>query len=257
MKKIYLYGNWKMNILPDEAAEYCGLLLEKAVGELYGTEMLEMAVFPPFVTIPAVLSLLEGNSAIHTGAQDAFFEDSGAYTGSVSMEMIRALGCTRVLVGHSERRHIFGDSNEVVARKLRKAVEKNLRAVLCFGETIAEKESGKTMSVIEKQLATALEGLSGEDFRKVILAYEPVWAIGTGRIAGAADAQEVCSYAREFCRRSSGGSCNPPVLYGGSVKENNALMILSQPDVDGVLVGGASLKVHSFLGIYDAYRKLM
>ena len=251
MKKIYLYGNWKMNILPDEAAEYCGLLLEKAVGELYGTEMLEMAVFPPFVTIPAVLSLLEGNSAIHTGAQDGFFEDSGAYTGSVSMEMIRALGCTRVLVGHSERRHIFGDSNEVVARKLRKAVEKNLRAVLCFGETIAEKESGKTMSVIEKQLATALEGLSGEDFRKVILAYEPVWAIGTGRTATPEIAAGAHRFIRDQVEKKYGkdSAAKARILYGGSVKPDNIKGLMAQPEIDGGLIGGASLKVDDFVAI--------
>lgn len=144
MKKVYLYGNWKMNMLPDEGEAFCRSLANRITGNLYGSDIVDICLFPPFLAIPSVLKALPG-APVSAGAQDGYFEDRGAYTGAVSMEMVRSVGCSHVLVGHSERCHIFGDSDEIVAKKLRKALDVGLKAVLCFGETLEEREGGKTI----------------------------------------------------------------------------------------------------------------
>lgn len=257
MKKIYLYGNWKMNMLPFEGEEFCRTLGNKMQGDIYSSEMIQVCLFPPFLTIPEVLKSLPEDVPAACGAQDGYFEDRGAFTGEVSMDMVKAVGCSHVLVGHSERRHIFGESNEIVAKKLAKAIETGLKTVLCFGETLDERESGKTLAVVREQLESAFAGLDKDkSCCGVILAYEPVWAIGTGKNACPEDAQEVCAFAAKMAGDYFGSHPKIPVLYGGSVKESNALDLLSQHDIDGALVGGASLKVDSFLGIYENYRKI-
>lgn len=256
MKKIYLFGNWKTNILPEEGEEFNQDLGKKIASDSYSSDLIHIALFPPFLTIPAVLkSLPEGPLSV--GAQDGFYEDRGAFTGEVSMEMVKSAGCTHVLVGHSERRTLFGDTEAVVAKKLKRALELDLKTVLCFGETLEEREKGRTMEVVERQLRSALEEVTHQEAGNLILAYEPVWAIGTGKNAEAKDAQEVCAYASKMVSARFGESRAVPVLYGGSVKESNAKELLSQPDIHGALVGGASLSVDTFLPIYDKYRLLI
>lgn len=255
MKKIYLYGNWKMNMLPEEGESFCRSLADRISGSLYQSGLVDICLFPPFLTIPSVLKELPAGP-VSVGAQDGYFEDRGAFTGAVSMDMIRSVGCTHVLVGHSERRHIFGETNEVVARKLKKALDVGLKAVLCFGETLEEREGGKTIKVVQDQLRSAFQSVRGEHAKDLILAYEPVWAIGTGKNASPDDARDVCAFAAKLASGTFGGQSPVPVLYGGSVKDSNAGELLSRPDIHGALVGGASLKVDSFLAIYENYRKL-
>lgn len=256
MKKIYLFGNWKTNILPEEGEEFNQDLGRKIMPDSYSSDLIHICLFPPFLTIPAVLkSLPEGPLSV--GAQDGYYEDRGPFTGEVSMEMIKSAGCSHVLVGHSERRTLFGDTDAVVAKKLKRALEVGLKGVLCFGETLEEREREQTIPVVERQLRLALEGITQDEASNLILAYEPVWAIGTGKNAEAKDAQEVCAYASRAVAARFGESRFIPVLYGGSVKESNAKELLSQPDIHGALVGGASLNVDTFLAIYDKYRLLI
>lgn len=257
MKKIWLYGNWKMNMIPSEAEEYCGKLLDalKKDPGAYSKENLEICLFPPFISLPAVLASISKADMVRTGVQDGYFEDSGAFTGEVSLKMAASAGASAALAGHSERRRIFGEGNEIVAKKLHKALQIGLTGVLCFGETLAQREAGETMAVVDEQLRSAFEGLDGTEGKGLILAYEPVWAIGTGKNATPSDAQEVCAHARRLAARKFGDGGYIPVLYGGSVKDSNARDLLSQKDIDGALVGGASLKADSFLAIYEAFRK--
>jgi len=261
MKKIYLYGNWKMHMLPSEAEAFCSELLSGTAEELYSTRSIDIALFPPYISITPVARMLPENSFYKAGAQDGWFEDRGAFTGAVSMDMIREIGCTHVLVGHSERRSIFGDTDEIVGRKLKQAVQKGLIPVLCFGETLEQREAGQTLAILGKQLLAAWKDIEADEIKGtselpgILLAYEPVWAIGTGRNAKAADAQEACVFSRNLFKERFGEHMDCPVLYGGSVKESNAAELLSQQDIDGALIGGASLKVGSFLGIYENYRK--
>ncbi len=252
MKKIYLFGNWKMNMLPQEGRDFCRDLGQKMSGDLYQDDRIHLCLFPPFITIPAVLEALPGGP-VSAGAQDGHYEDRGAFTGAVSMDMAKQTGCTHVLVGHSERRHIFGDTDEIVAKKLKKALAAGLTAVLCFGETLEEREAGRTMDVVGEQLSSAFRALAEGGAQNLILAYEPVWAIGTGKNASPEDAQEVCFESARRAAREFG--MKVPVLYGGSVNAQNSAELLSMDDIDGALVGGASLKVDSFLSIYENYRK--
>ena len=258
MKKIWLYGNWKMNVLPSEAEEYCEKLLDtlkKDLHDVYSKENLEICLFPPFISLPAVLGHITEMNMVSAGVQDGYFEDFGAFTGEVSLKMAASAGAASALIGHSERRHIFGESNSIVAKKLHKSLQVGLTGVLCFGETLDQREAGETMAVVDEQLRSAFEGLEEKDAKNLILAYEPVWAIGTGKNALPSDAQEVCAHARMLAVKKFGSTGYIPVLYGGSVKASNAKELLSQKDIDGALVGGASLKVDSFLAIYEAFRE--
>lgn len=260
MKKIFLYGNWKMHMLPKEAESFCSELLSCSSEKRYDEKCIDIALFPPFISIAPVVRLLPENGIFKAGAQDGWYEDRGAYTGAVSMDMNRQIGCTHVLVGHSERRSIFGDTDDIVGRKLKQALQKGLVPVLCFGETLEQREAGQTLAILGKQLLAAWREIEADEIKGngsypgILLAYEPVWAIGTGRNAKAADAQEACAYSRQLFKERFGDTMNCPVLYGGSVKDSNAAELLSQKDIDGALVGGASLKVGSFLAIYDNYR---
>ncbi|MDI9371082.1 MAG: triose-phosphate isomerase [Synergistaceae bacterium] len=260
-KKIYLYGNWKMNHLPADAEDFCKEILSGAKGPLYGEKRIEIGIFPPFISIAPVVASLAGGELFRAGAQDGWPEEKGAFTGAVSMDMILAIGCTHILVGHSERRSIFGETDDAVALKLKYALNCGLVPVLCFGETLEQREAGRTFDVIKHQLSEAFKDILPEEVAgeggapAMLLAYEPVWAIGTGRNAEPGDAQEACAFSREVFKERFGGTSNCPVLYGGSVKETNSAELLSQPDIDGALVGGASLKVGPFLAIYENYRK--
>jgi triosephosphate isomerase len=261
MKKIYLYGNWKMNMNREETEEFYrdfggrvaddpGLLA--AMGKA-----LEVAVFPPFTSLAAAegaSKILDKRAVPLLGGQNAYFEAKGAFTGEVSIPMLKNLGCTHVIVGHSERRTLFGESDDLIARKIKACLDGELIPVLCYGETLAERERNETFHVVSRQLRAALSGRPSQEVEKIIYAYEPVWAIGTGKSATSGEAQEVCAYSKKLIRELAGSAQLPVVvLYGGSVKPDNAKELLSMEAIDGALVGGASLKADSFLQIYRSY----
>jgi triosephosphate isomerase len=216
--------------------------------------IMEVAIFAPFVSLSAAVKGKEGSPLI-IGAQNMHWEKSGAFTGEISAPMLKEIGCTHVLIGHSERRHIFKETCEELHNKLLAALEEGLIPVFCVGELLEDRESGSTFDVIRTQLLAGLKAMDGNDVaNKIIIAYEPVWAIGTGKTASSEDAQEVCAFIRKLIGDTFGEgiAVKTLILYGGSVKPENTETILSMKDIDGVLVGGASLKPESFLGIAKA-----
>jgi triosephosphate isomerase len=251
MRRPLIAGNWKMYKTSAEAVALAREIWaeRKAPGDV------DVLLAPPFTSIHAVEDVLRG-SAILLGAQNMHYEKEGAYTGEVSAAMVRDTGCTHVILGHSERRQLFGETDEGVAKKALAAHAHELEPIICVGETLAERDGGKTEAVVERQTKAALAGLSAEQVIESVVAYEPVWAIGTGRNATAAQAQEVHAFIRGLVRKSHGDAAADAlrILYGGSVKPENAAEILASPDVDGALVGGASLKAASFLAIVAAAR---
>lgn len=255
MKKIHLYGNWKMNMGRAETEAFFAALpgaLAPFEADL-GTG-LELAVFPPFTSIDVAAKAAQGMSAhVIVGAQDCYHEPKGAFTGEVSVAMLKELGVSHVIIGHSERRHILGESDELVAKKAKACLDAGIVPVLCYGETLEEREGARTFGVMERQLRSALEGLSADEAGKIVWAYEPVWAIGTGRSATADQAQEVCAWSKELIAKAAGAAA-PVVLYGGSVKGANAKELLSMSAIDGALVGGASLDPKQFMEIWAGYR---
>jgi triosephosphate isomerase len=239
-------GNWKMNKTPDE-----GVALVRELRELLGASVkAEVAVAPPFVALAGVGAALEGGS-IELAAQNCHWEASGAFTGEVSTGMLRALSCTYVIVGHSERRAQFGETDAVVNRKARAVLAAAMRPIVCVGETLEERDAEKTLSVISRQVEASLAGITAAEGNKVVVAYEPVWAIGTGRTASTAQAQEVHGHIRGLLVRQWGEvvAGHVRIQYGGSVKADNAADLLRQPDIDGALVGGASLDARGFTAI--------
>jgi len=247
MRRSIVAGNWKMNMDLNAGAE----LAEGIVNGLE-SEPADCGVilFPPFVTIPAVIEKVNG-SDIEVGGQNLYYESAGAYTGEISAGMLKSAGCRYVLVGHSERRHIFGEESPLLARKLRAALEEGITPVLCVGELLDQREAGKAEAVVREQLEGVLKGLDESGISGVITAYEPVWAIGTGKTATPEDAASMHAVIREWISQSFGDSAadDMSIMYGGSVKPHNAETILSEEDIDGALVGGASLKADSFLDI--------
>ncbi len=234
-------GNWKMYLAPTRARAFAIELRTR----LNDVRDREVAVFPPFVSIPAVAEELE-RTPIRIGGQDLYWQNEGAYTGAVSASFLADAGCSYVLVGHSERRTVFGDDDQAVGRKFQAARAAGLVPVLCCGESLAEREAGRTADVVRAQVETALAGCPADaDF---VLAYEPVWAIGTGRTATPAQAAEVHALLRDWLktRFSAAVAARTRILYGGSVKADNVDELMAQDGVDGVLVGGASLKADSF-----------
>jgi len=241
-------GNWKMHKTHNEAVELASAL----VGGLRARENREMVLCPPYTALAAVAGVLRGTAA-SLGAQNLYWEEKGPYTGEISGPMLSALGCRYVIVGHSERRALFGENDAAIAKKLRAAFGAGLIPILCVGETLEEREAGRTEDVILGQLGGALDGWDAASGDPVI-AYEPVWAIGTGRTAAPGQAQDVHALIRGFLSRTFGGELagRTPILYGGSVKPGNAASLLGQDDIDGALVGGASLDADSFLAIYES-----
>jgi triosephosphate isomerase len=234
----FVAGNWKMFKGPAETAEFCAAL--RARVERLAAET-AVAVCPPFVSLPAAVAAL-GGSRVRVYAQNVHWAESGAFTGEVSAQMLLELGVDGVVVGHSERRQYFGETDETAARRAAAALEAGLAVIACVGELEAEREAGRTKDVLRRQVS-ALADAAGPHER-LLVAYEPVWAIGTGRTATPELAQEAHAFIRTVLDR--------PVLYGGSVKPDNALELLSRPGVDGALVGGASLEVGSFTAICEA-----
>lgn len=247
MRTILVAGNWKMNMDHREGALLARDLLE---GLSKRPVSCEVAVFPPFTTLPAVVEVI-GGSPVRAGAQDLAAEDGGAFTGEISGPMLRALGCVYALVGHSERRHVIGEGGALIAGKLRAALRNGIHPILCVGETLEEREAGRAEAVVEGQLREALEGIDVGAMRNVALAYEPVWAIGTGRTATPGDASAMHERIRAWLDRAFGSSVasSARILYGGSVKPENAGALLAREGIDGFLVGGASLSASSFIAI--------
>jgi triosephosphate isomerase len=243
-------GNWKMHRTGPEAVE---LIAQLRDGLVPGRA--EVMVAPPFTALESAHRALEG-SGIALGAQNVHWEAHGAFTGEISAGMLRAVGCAYVIVGHSERRQLFGETDSMVSKKTRAVLHAGMRPVVCFGETLAERDAGRTLEVCVGQLQGSLAGVAVEEMAHVVLAYEPVWAIGTGRNATPAQAQEVHAHVRESLVGLFGRPVGEAVrvLYGGSVKADNAAELLGQADVDGALVGGASLKAQEFLAIVEAAR---
>jgi triosephosphate isomerase (TIM) len=241
-------GNWKMNKTVSEALALVREL-KGLVASIPG-DRVEIAVAPPFVSLQAVAKELEG-SPVKLAAQNCYWEASGAFTGEVSAPMLKDVGCAYVIVGHSERRQYFGETDETVNKRTRAVLGAGMKPIVCVGETLAEREANRTLEVVERQVAGALKGFQAAEVAGFVLAYEPVWAIGTGRTATSAQAQEVHRTIREQLGRlyDRGTAEQVRIQYGGSVKPDNAAELLGQPDVDGALVGGASLKAADFAGI--------
>ncbi len=239
-------GNWKMHKTLAEAKA-----LAKEIRQGLGpSDAVEVAVAPPYTALAAVAAEIAG-SPIRLAAQDTHWERQGAYTGAISPVMLTDVGCHYVIIGHSERRQYFGETDETVNRKVKAALEAGLSPIVCVGETLAEREQGRTFSVVETQIRRGLAGLPRSQAERLVIAYEPVWAIGTGKTATPEQAQEVHQHIRELLSEVAGGAA-VRILYGGSVTPDNAGELLAQPDINGALVGGASLKAASFLGIIAA-----
>jgi triosephosphate isomerase len=249
MRKILIAGNWKMNLLSATGRD-----LAKTLARQYGsaTTEVEILVFPPFPYLASIAENVAG-SAIQVGGQNLYFAPQGAFTGEVCGDMLKDVGCQWVLVGHSERRQIFGEGDELLAQKVAAGLKHGLKVVLCVGELLSERESNQTEAVLAKQMS-GLNLVSPEQMANVVIAYEPVWAIGTGKTATTAQAQQAHAFLRSQLRSrfNSTVALETRILYGGSVKADNAFELLSQPDVDGALVGGASLKADSFIAIVEA-----
>jgi triosephosphate isomerase len=242
----FVCGNWKMHKTVAEAAAFAREL-RAGLGASAGA--VEVAVAPPFTALSAVGEALRG-SAIELAAQDVHWEPQGAYTGEVSAPMLAEVGCRHGIVGHSERRQLFGETDETVRKKTGALLAAGLRPIVCVGETLSEREAGKTLAVVDRQVRAGLAGLPGASLAAITVAYEPVWAIGTGRTATSAQAQEVHAAIRGILRELAGSVADGiRIQYGGSVKPENARELMTQPDVDGALVGGASLKAADFVAI--------
>jgi triosephosphate isomerase len=249
MRKKFIAGNWKMNLNSFQAKSLASAL-SKRLTNTQNAHTVDVAVFPPFVYLAAVAESLTSKN-IDFGAQNAYYEANGAYTGEISVEMLKDLGCRYVLVGHSERRHVIGESDQLINKKLLAGLAGGLEVILCIGELLEERDNNQTEAVIERHLREGLAGVSKEQMGQITIAYEPVWAIGTGRTATPNQAQEAHSFARKILTDifDENIATATRIQYGGSVKPGNAAELMNQPDVDGALVGGASLKVDDFMGI--------
>lgn len=250
MRKPFVAGNWKMNLTKAEAVALASAVAAKAAGNV------EIGVIPAFVHIDAVGAALKG-SAVGLGAQDAYFEKNGAFTGEISTSMLTDLGVKYVLVGHSERRHVLGEGDSVCNKKLHAIINAGLTGILCVGEKIDERKANKTFDVCKTQLVEGLKGIDKSKAGQLVIAYEPVWAIGTGLTATKEQAQEVHAFLRAELAKifDSATAAGLRIQYGGSVKASNAAELMGQPDVDGALVGGAALKAEEFAGIIAAAAK--
>jgi triosephosphate isomerase len=251
-RPIFIAGNWKMNPTAREAAVALAERVKAGVGV---DTRVRVAVCPPSVFLESVDAVLEA-SPVGLGAQNMHWEPDGAYTGEISGAMLIDAGCTHVILGHSERRHGLGETDELVNRKLKAALAVGLIPIVCVGETLTERQAGKTLDVVTAQLTGSLAGIPPEQLPGIVLAYEPVWAIGTGQVATPEQAQEVHHSIRALIAMHHDQTIadRVTVQYGGSVKAENAHALLSCPDIDGALVGGASLKPEDFLGIIAAGR---
>jgi triosephosphate isomerase len=250
MRKKIIAANWKMNMTLSEA----GSFLEDFRRDVEDVNGVEIVIAPAFTALAKVSELLGGSQRIRLGAQNMYFEMSGAYTGEISPTMLRELFVRYVILGHSERRQIFGETDALINKKVHVALTSELKPILCVGETLEERDSGKEKEVLETQLKGSLAGVTAEQMHDVVVAYEPVWAIGTGRNASPEQAQDAHAHVRAVLASLTNEETASKVRiqYGGSVKPANAAVLLSQPDIDGALVGGAGLEPRSFAEIVKA-----
>ncbi|MCK9547911.1 MAG: triose-phosphate isomerase [Sphaerochaeta sp.] len=247
MREPFIAGNWKMNMTPSQGAVFAASLKDALKGS-----RTKVMVAVPFVTIPAVLEVLKGSNII-VGAQNMSDQKSGAHTGEISALMLKDLGVNTVILGHSERRAIYGESDSFINRKVLLAIAEGMEVVLCIGETLSEREGGHLEEVLTSQVTEGLKGVSAEEMKKITLAYEPVWAIGTGRTATPEDANDAHAFIRGLVAKlyNEGVAEELIIQYGGSVKADNVAALLSKEHIDGALVGGASLSVEQFLPIVN------
>lgn len=247
-RKKIVAGNWKMKTTPDEAAE-----LAAAIGRhVKNHETPLVVICPPYTSIAAAKTAVRG-SAVKIGGQDMYWKEWGAYTGEVSGRMLLTSGCSHVILGHSERRQLFYETNITVNTKLKAALDAGLTPIVCVGETLEQREAGQMEEVIREQVVGCFDGIESADFGKVVIAYEPVWAIGTGKTATPDQAEGVHASIREILRKNYAEKVDDtPILYGGSVKPDNAADLFAKPNIDGGLVGGASLKADTFIPIIAA-----
>jgi triosephosphate isomerase len=248
-RRPYVAANWKMNKTVEETEAFLADFLAAAPAARGGAEVV---VCPPFPSLKAAVELC-AQSRVRVAAQNMHEEESGAYTGEVSAPMLTELGVDAVILGHSERRALFGESDEALARKLPAALRAGLEPILCVGETEEQRDAGETEAVLTEQVGADLAEVDPAEIRRVVVAYEPVWAIGTGRTATPEQAQDAISFVRDLIRRRDGPAAEQVrILYGGSVKPDNAAELMEQPDIDGALVGGASLDPGDFAAIVEA-----
>jgi len=249
MRKNIIAGNWKMNKNMEEANTFIDQVAEKVPA----SDHVEAIVCAPFLYLPSLVEKAKGTS-IKISAQNMHFEDNGAFTGEVSPVMLKDIGVTHVVLGHSERREYFAETDETVNKKVHAAFNHNLTPIVCVGETLDQREANETKTHVEKQVKKALEGLNEEQISSTIIAYEPIWAIGTGKTASSEDANEVCTHIRNVIKDVASEQAAEQVViqYGGSVKPANVDELLAQSDIDGALVGGASLEPDSFLQLVEA-----
>lgn len=241
MRKPIIAGNWKMNKTPAEAVE-----LINGLKPLVKDANATVVVCPTFVCLQDAKKALEGSN-IHLGAQNMHFEDKGAFTGEITGEMLKAVGCEYVIIGHSERRQYYAETDESVNKKVKKALEIGLIPIICVGESLEQRETGVTNDIVSNQTKKALEGLTKEQVAGLIIAYEPIWAIGTGKTATAEDANETIGVIRNAIREVFGDAADETrIQYGGSMKPANASELMAMPEIDGGLIGGAALKAEDF-----------
>lgn len=248
MRKHVIAGNWKMHKTEKEIKQFMdNLHLE------HDQEKIEAVICAPALYVKDMAERAKGSS-LHIGAQTMHFEESGAFTGEISAPMLTDIGASHVIIGHSERRMYFGETDESVQKKTAQALAHNLTPIVCVGESLEQRETGETNAFVGSQVTQALEGLSNEQIAQVIIAYEPIWAIGTGKTASSADANEVCAHIRSVVSELSDAETANQVIiqYGGSVKPDNIKELLEQSDIDGALVGGASLEADSFQALIEA-----
>lgn len=250
MRKKIIAANWKMNMTVAETESF----LEDFRLDIEDVNDVDIVIAPPFTALAKLSELLGGSQKIRLGAQNFYYEKSGAYTGEISATMLRELFVRFVILGHSERRAIFGETDQLINKKVHTALASELKPIVCVGETLEEREAGKEKEVLETQLRGSLAGVTVEQFADIVIAYEPVWAIGTGKTASSAQAQECHAHVREVLAELSdkATAAKVRIQYGGSVKPANAKELLSQPDIDGALVGGASLEPRGFAEIVKA-----
>jgi len=253
MRKYIIAGNWKMYKTNTEAAQLASAIKSKTSS----IEKAGIVVCPPATALSTVVSALEG-SKVGVGAQNMYWEDEGAYTGELSSSIVKSTGATYVIIGHSERRQYFGETDETVNKKLHQALKSNLNPIVCVGESLEQRENGVTKDIIGTQLDGALKDISADQMTKIVIAYEPVWAIGTGKTATPDQAQDVHAFIRSKLQTMYDAATSSSIViqYGGSVKPGNAHELLKQDDIDGALVGGACLEADSFSEIIKAAESL-
>ena len=246
MRKIIIAGNWKLNKTIAEAVE----LVSEIKSQADGITSVDIVVCPVFTALSEVNKIVAGSN-VGLGAQDLYWEDSGAFTGEVSVPLLKDAGCQYVIIGHSERRQFFGETNETVNNKVKAALAGGLIPIVCVGENLEQREADKAFDVVKDHVENSLKGFSADEMKKIVVAYEPVWAIGTGKTASPEQAQEIHNFIRSLLKEMHNDEVaeSMRIQYGGSVKPENAKELMGQKDIDGALVGGAALKAESFLGI--------